>query len=523
MSTSAPPPSTSLYRKWRPQSFDSLKGQDVIRDTLFYALTHDQLSQSYLFCGPRGTGKTTTARLVAKLLNCQSASGDKPCNTCSACTTITDGANLDVIELDAASNRGIDEIRQLRESVRFAPTQAKYKVFIIDEVHMLTREAFNALLKTLEEPPPHTVFILATTEAHKIPATILSRCQRYDFRLALPETLAEHLLHVAQAEAIPLQPDGARFLARLADGSFRDALSLLDQVRTAQAPELTQAVLEELFGYVPEDLAASCLEAILSGQAASAHQAVDTALGRGADLRAFADQLVGLSQRCLEATVLQAWEEIPASLIPVCQSQGVMRLVAWVELLLEALNQIKQSPIPRLPLDIAIAKAAVSPEAVPSAPARVVSAARPVIPAAVPVAATPAQVASPPIPPTAESEVPPVVHETVSVPVAVTIPNAIEPEDWRQILEWLKEDAPSLVTSLSHARATGIQGDRVTIAVKYKMHADKINQSKNQLKIEAAFLHVLQVPLKIEAQVVKDLAIEEEESVDLSEVFEFEE
>ncbi len=513
--------SQSLYRKWRPQSFSDLKGQDVIRDTLSYALTHDQMSQAYLFCGPRGTGKTTTARLIAKLLNCESQTATKPCNDCLSCLTITDGANLDVIELDAASNRGIDEIRQLRESVRFAPTQAKYKVFIIDEVHMLTREAFNALLKTLEEPPTHTVFILATTEAHKIPATIISRCQRYDFRLAQPDTLADHLLAVAQAEAIPLVPDGARFLARQADGSFRDALSLLDQVRTSQEPEYTQGVLEKLFGYVPEELATECLGAILDGRLSDAHQSVDTALNGGADLRAFGDQLIHLSQRCLEGSLLNTWEDVPPPLVAVCQARGAGHLVRWIELLLQALHQIKQSPIPRLPLDIAITKFSAPTASVVAAPAPPVvvpsvSVPKPVtIAAGVPIVALPVQSADKPAEEVA-------VHETVAVPVAVTLPDAITPEDWRTILNSLKEDAPSLVTSLSHVRVMGIEANLVQIGARYKMHADKINQTKNREKIEQVLSQVLQAPLKIEAQVVKDLPIEEEESVDLEEVFEFE-
>ncbi|HEY1074993.1 MAG TPA: DNA polymerase III subunit gamma/tau [Patescibacteria group bacterium] len=506
----------SLYRKWRPQTFEDLKGQDVIRDTLRYALTHNQMSQAYLFCGPRGTGKTTTARLIAKLVNCLAEGEEKPCNTCSNCLSITDGANLDIIEVDAASNRGIDEIRQLRDSVRFAPTQARYKVFIIDEVHMLTREAFNALLKTLEEPPSHALFILATTEAHKIPATIISRCQRYDFRLATLDGLTTHLMYVAEQEGMNLAPDAARFIARLGDGSFRDSLSLLDQVRAANHPEYTLQVVEEMFGYIPVEQMATCLTAILSGDLVKAHGSVDAALARGADLRAFCDQLLALSQQCLEALVLQEFKTLPSALGTAVQGAGLSRLVQWLELLLEAIGDSKLSPIPRLPLDVAITKLNVAPQA-----ARAVQPMAEVRVATPPAIAAGPSITAPPPRPQEESVVVPM-QETVSVPVMVAVPHVVEAQDWQRVLEGLKKDAPSLLTSLSGARVTGVENGTMNVAVKYKMHADKVNQVKNKMKIEVVLQEVFQVPLKIEAVVVKDMATEDD-SVDVASVFEFEE
>lgn len=509
--------SISLYRKWRPQTFEALKGQDVIRDTLRYALTHNQISQAYLFCGPRGTGKTTTARLIAKLVNCVTEAEDKPCNTCASCLSITDGANLDIIEVDAASNRGIDEIRQLRDSVRFTPTQARYKVFIIDEVHMLTREAFNALLKTLEEPPSHVLFILATTEAHKIPATIISRCQRYDFRLATLDGLTTHLMYVAQQEGMKLAPDAARFIARLGDGSFRDSLSLLDQIRAANHPEFTLEVVEEMFGYIPVEQMAECLTAVLSGDLAKAHANVDAALARGADLRAFCDQLLTLSQQCLEALVLQEFKALPSALGTAAQGAGLARVVQWLELLLEAIRESKLSPIPRLPLDVAITKLSVA-----SSASRAVH--QPITevraPAPTKMTAGPAIIA----PPARELDDTIVVpmQETVSVPVMIAVPHVVEAQDWQRVLEGLKREAPSLVTSLSGARVTGVENGTMNVAMRYKMHADKVNQVKNKMKIEVVLQEVFQVPLKIEAVVVKDMSTEDD-SVDVASVFEFEE
>lgn len=520
--------SISLYRKWRPQTFQDLKGQDVIRDTIFYALTSGQMSQAYLFCGPRGTGKTSTARLIAKFVNCQAEGDAKPCNACAACTSIAEGSNFDILEVDAASNRGIDEIRQLRDSVRFAPTQAKYKVFIIDEVHMLTREAFNALLKTLEEPPSHALFILATTEAHKIPPTIISRCQRYDFRLATLDTLTSHLLRVAEAEGMKLTPDAARFVARLGDGSFRDSLSILDQLRTAGKDEYTLEVVEAIFGYIPQEQMAGCLAAVLTGNTAQAHASVDAALARGADLKAFGDQLLSMSQLVLESLVVGDSAGALQSVVAAAKQAGVAVLVRWIELLLEALQQMKQSPIPRLPLDVAMVKLsagtpapAVQPVVVRQSVAAPVP--TPVVPAAIRPEATPvvAQVAESKPEVMSESEVAASPEGTVTVPVAEFIGSTIEKEDWMRVLAALKEETPSLVTSLSHAQVLGCQDDVVRVAVKFKMHADKINQVKNRQAIEQALHQVLQSPLKIEAQVVKDLVMEEEEAVDLSEVFDF--
>ncbi|WP_308426207.1 DNA polymerase III subunit gamma/tau, partial [Alicyclobacillus cellulosilyticus] len=219
----------ALYRAWRPQTFADLVGQPHVKQTLTNALAHGRVAHAYLFCGPRGTGKTSTAKILAKAVNCLQPQGVEPCNACRACESITAGTNVDVEEIDAASNRGVDEIRQLREKVQYAPASLKRKVYIVDEVHMLTPEAFNALLKTLEEPPHHTLFVLATTEPHRIPATIVSRCQRFDFR-RIPEALIVERLRAVCADNGWAYEDEALFkLAEAADGGLRDALGLLEQ------------------------------------------------------------------------------------------------------------------------------------------------------------------------------------------------------------------------------------------------------------------------------------------------------
>ncbi|MBP2628517.1 MAG: polymerase subunit gamma and tau [Firmicutes bacterium] len=240
----------ALYRQWRPQDFENLVGQNHISSTLKNAILAGKIAHAYLFSGPRGTGKTSTAKILAKSLNCVNGPTPEPCNVCANCERINNGTSMDVLEIDAASNRGIDEIRELRETVKFAPVDGRYKVYIIDEVHMLTTEAFNALLKTLEEPPVHVVFILATTEAHKIPATIHSRCQRYDFRRIGPREIEQRLADVAQHGGLSVAPDALKLIASHADGGLRDALSILDQCTTMDDELITADKVRQLLGLI---------------------------------------------------------------------------------------------------------------------------------------------------------------------------------------------------------------------------------------------------------------------------------
>ena len=240
----------ALYRQWRPQDFQNLVGQNHISDTLKNAIVSGKIAHAYLFSGPRGTGKTSTAKILAKSLNCINGPTAEPCNECANCDRINTGVSMDVLEIDAASNRGIDEIRELRETVKFAPVDGRYKVYIIDEVHMLTTEAFNALLKTLEEPPAHVVFILATTESHKIPATIHSRCQRYDFRRIGAKEIEKRLIEVAERSELMVADDAMKLIASHADGGLRDALSILDQCTTMEDGMVTADKVRQLLGLI---------------------------------------------------------------------------------------------------------------------------------------------------------------------------------------------------------------------------------------------------------------------------------
>ena len=254
---------TALYRKFRPSEFDDVKGQDHIVTTLKNQIKADRIGHAYLFCGTRGTGKTTVAKIFAKAVNCQHTEDGSPCGKCEMCRSIASGASMNVIEIDAASNNGVDNIREIREEVAYRPTEGKYKVYIIDEVHMLSIGAFNALLKTLEEPPEYVIFILATTEAHKIPITILSRCQRYDFKRISIDTIADRLRELMTEENVEVEEKAIRYVAKMADGSMRDALSLLDQcIAFYLGQKLTYDHVLEVLGAVDTDVFSRLLRQI---------------------------------------------------------------------------------------------------------------------------------------------------------------------------------------------------------------------------------------------------------------------
>jgi DNA polymerase-3 subunit gamma/tau len=292
-----------IARKWRPNVFQDVVAQDHIVQTLQNAIRTERIVQAYLFCGPRGTGKTTMARLLAKALNCEQGPTPEPCGECGFCTAVAGNKSMDVLEIDGASNRGIDEIRQLREEVGFAATKGKRKVYIIDEVHMLTAEAFNALLKTLEEPPPHVVFVLATTEPHRMPETILSRCQRYNFRRISTDAIVGQLRKILDAEEIAAEDEALFLLGRKADGALRDAENLLDQAIAYSDGAIAAEAVRELLGVIPVDLYFELTQAILDSDGATALRAVERVLDGGGDAGEFTQGLLEHVRNLLVARV----------------------------------------------------------------------------------------------------------------------------------------------------------------------------------------------------------------------------
>ncbi|MDR7602092.1 MAG: DNA polymerase III subunit gamma/tau, partial [Armatimonadota bacterium] len=282
----------TLYRKWRPGTFEEVVGQERVTRTLQNAIAQGRIVHAYLFSGHRGTGKTTTARILAKALNCVQGPTPHPCGECTQCRTIAEGTSLDVIELDAASNRGIDEIREIRDKVRLLPAQGRYKVYILDEAHMLTDQAENALLKTLEEPPPHAVFVLVTTEPHRLPATILSRCQRFEFRRVPTSLIAQRLRTLAEREGIVIEEEALQWIARSADGALRDAEAILDQLMAWAGDRITGEDVVRLLGTLEEDLVDRVVAALRARDVSSVLRIAAEAVESGRDVRQVLRRLV---------------------------------------------------------------------------------------------------------------------------------------------------------------------------------------------------------------------------------------
>ena len=343
-----------LARKWRPQTFEDVVGQSSITQTLSNAIRLGRIGHAFIFSGSRGIGKTTTARILAKALNCEQGPTAEPCNVCRHCTEITSGIAMDVVEIDGASNRGIDEIRELRENVKYSPATTRFKVIIIDEVHMLTREAFNALLKTLEEPPEHAKFILATTEAHKVPVTILSRCQRYDFRRIDPATLAGFLREICDKESIKVQDATLEVLARMADGGVRDSLSLLDQVISFSGQEIDHEQTMALLGRIDPELLFDVFRSIAAGTGTQALIRFGEYIDSGGDEAVFNRELMEMT-RDLMALKMEApsHHNIPDDIPGLFSYDQLDRMF---KVLLDQEQAFRYTEHPRLLMDVALVK-----------------------------------------------------------------------------------------------------------------------------------------------------------------------
>ncbi len=356
-----------FYRKWRPRTLEDVIGQDHVARTLKQAVVQGRIAHAYLFCGPRGTGKTSTARILAKAVNCTSPVDGEPCNRCASCVAVDEGRALDLVEIDAASHRGIDDIRNLKEKVHFTPAESTYKVYIVDEVHMMTSDAFNALLKTLEEPPAHAIFVLATTEAHRVPATVISRCQRFDFHRISNRHIEECLARICESEGIEAEPQALRAIATNASGSLRDAENLLEQLVVSYDSNITLAEVRELLGQGDDELALALVRHALKGEVSEGLKTIVAVADQGLDPRRFHRQALDHLRGVLliKAGAQEALDHAPETL----EALRAAAESCTLERALKAVQMFEQRPasqdgFPTLPLEMALVETSIEREPV---------------------------------------------------------------------------------------------------------------------------------------------------------------
>lgn len=479
--------SLSLYRKYRPQKFKDVIGQNHVKTTLINSLVNNRISHAYLFTGPRGIGKTTIARILAKAVNCHNPKGGEPCNKCSACVEISEGKSLDLIEIDGASNRGIDEIRELREKIKFTPHNNKYKVFIIDEVHMLTKEAFNALLKTLEEPPSHAIFILATTEVHKIPPTVLSRCQRFNFsKISLPQ-IVETLEKITKEEKIKTSKETLRTIASYSEGALRDAISILDQVASFGNKTITEEFVESILGVANAKAINELVQAIILDERIKSLEIVNKMTEEGIDITLLIDALIERIRDLIFIKVgnlddfIQYDEEELEKIKTTGEKVKIIDLVLKIEKLNDAKQKVKYSIPNHLPLELTIlefsrdkagsdenektinTKKSDLEDSTPSSPQK--------------------------NKPTEETQ-----PKKNNNPGRITLKEKNSVKDlisnikknWQKILNELKSYNHSLTVCLKTATPERIENNHLLLGFDYSFHKDKIQDIKNKRVVEDA-------------------------------------
>lgn len=513
----------ALYRRWRSRTFEEVLGQEHVTRTLRNALLGGRIAHAYLFAGPRGTGKTTMARLLAKAVNCLSEGDEKPCNQCSICQAINEGRLLDLIEIDAASNRGIDEIRDLREKVGFRPNEAQYKVYVIDESHQLTNEAFNALLKTLEEPPPHVIFVLATTEPHKIPATILSRCQRFDFRRASLEDLRHKLHRICESEGIAIEEAALELIARSAAGSFRDAESLLDQLASYGDDEITLTQVQAVLGTVSAQAIGKLVDHLVKRDVAGGLDLINQVVGDGVDPRQFNRELVEYLRGLLlikagnGASLLNVAAEVLAEMENQARQLSTKTLLRTVRLFNQASLDLKASQQPQLPLELAFIEATLAEDSVtergPLSEAQQKAGQKVA-------AASPPSVPSPTVLRESQTAEGGRTTQTVAVDTSAQHSSAKETPtgreappasgitleqvrlNWARILTEIRPHNRSAEALLRSGRAEAVEGNVVVLGFPYAFHKERIEEPKCQVLVEQVFSRILGNPCRIKCILV---------------------
>ncbi|RLT53026.1 MAG: DNA polymerase III subunit gamma/tau [Chloroflexi bacterium] len=490
--------SQSLYLKWRPAQFDGVVGQQHVVQTLLNALRAGRPSHAYLFAGPRGTGKTSVARLLAKALNCTNAdAAQRPCGACPPCQAVTEGRFLDLIEIDAASNNSVEHVRDLRDKINFSPSIGRYKVYIIDEVHMLSDAAFNALLKTLEEPPPYAIFVLATTEAHKVPATVASRCQQHIFRrIALPE-MVERLKEITGAEGLTVEPAVLELVARQATGSLRDAISLLDQLVASTQGALTLQQAQSVVGSANEQLLAALVLALADDRTAAGLDLINEAMDQGTDPRQFARQIVDYLRGVMlckvghaQGTAAQHASDTTATMQALAARFDLAQLTGAMRAFDEAGRERRGGWLAQLPLELALLNwrsyaAGAHAPAVPAAAAR-------------PAAAGPKPAAAPPlVKPVIAAQPQSAVKAPVPEPAVVAAEVPEVSRHWPVVLQNCKALHHSMPALLEYCSPLRIDGDTLLLGVTTAFAHQKLDTEEMRERMREAVLRATGHTLKM--------------------------
>ncbi len=488
--------SQTLYLKYRPKNFFEVIGQTHIVRTLSNAIKNNRVGHAYLFTGPRGTGKTSIARILAKTINCENLKQAIPCDKCPSCETINSGKSLDIIEIDAASNTGVDNIRELRETINITPSSLKYKVYIIDEVHMLSMGAFNALLKTLEEPPAHVVFVLATTEIHKVPETIISRCQRFDFtRLLLPDII-EKLSLIAKSEKVNVEKEALEMIAIAAEGGMRDAESMLEQIIALEDKNITAKEVEEILGATDKKMAAEIAALIVKKDSTSAIAKINELLENGYDLQVFNKTLINYFRQLMLIRISPELKkyftyEMPKEqlekMAELAKKAELSEIISAINLFLEAQNKIYSFILPQLPLEIAVIKATGTlPEK------------------------NSIKYEENPKPQPKTQDLQKNTSESAANNPSANLDLGLIKSSWNKLLADVRPYNHSLSALLGSCQPQKIKDREIFLITPYEFYKERLVETKNKLTVEKVFGRILGTEIHINVAVDKNLTLKPE-------------